>query len=239
MEKQIDRKGLKGASGVLLALVIALAACKKVDHSYVDYQPKAGNFSGNAAEYLKAQPGLYDSLLFMLDRVPRLKDTLQNGEITLFAVSNRSVALALQNTNQARRDSLPMMPAVTLASIDSAVLDTFLCRYILQDKVLSADISNLADGLFFPTIGYTNERGADTSYQMQMQYVRTNASGYVGGGPATVIFSDPKGSIFYRYWVRVNTITVDIKTSNSVIHLLPPSHDFGFGDEFIRAVNVR
>lgn len=222
-----------------LMIILTMQSCKKVDDTYVDYQPTAGNFDGNALQYLESQPEVYDSLLFALNRVPRLADTLATDSVTLFAVSNRSFDLALENINQARHDSIPQMPRISLATIDSAVLDTFLCRYILKERVISKDIEEFADGLFFETIGYQNERGNDTAYNMQMQYVRTNASGYKGGGPKAITFSDPKGSIFYRFWVRVNTITVDIKTKNAIVHLLPPGHDFGFGEEFIRAVNKR
>lgn len=226
-------------ASAIISITVLLSACKKVDRSYAHFQPEAGVFHGNAVKYLQDQPGLYDSLLLVLDRVPRLKDSLENEEVTLFAVSNRSLALALQNINQARSDSVPQMEPATLASIDSAVLDTFLCRYILHGNIPSADIIDFADGLFFPTVSYINSNGSDTTYNMQMQFAHTNASGFVGGGPTVIIFSDPKGSIFYRYWVRVNTITVDIRTDNAVVHLLPPGHDFGFGDEFIRAVNFR
>lgn len=225
---------------IIIFSAIMLNACKKVDNSYVNFKPVAGNFSGNTLAYLQSYPpGIYDSLLLALHRISRLEDTLSNEEITLFAVSNRSFSLALNNINQARRDSVPVMPQLSMSTLDSTVLDSFLCRYILQDKIVSADIKDLEDGLFYPTVSYTGRSGIDTSYNMQMQFSRSNASGYVGGGPATIIFSDPKGSIFYRYWVRVNTITVDIKTKNGIVHLLPPGHDFGFGDEFIRAINDR
>lgn len=230
---------LKYLLPVICLGILVMQSCEKRDTTYVNYKPTAGNFSGNTLEYLQAQPGIYDSLLLVLDRVPRLKDSISNEAVTVFAVSNRSFTLALRNINQAREDSVPAMEPVSLATIDSTVLDTFLCRYILRSKILSDSISDLADGLFFPTVNYINRYGHDTSYSMQMQFSRTNASGYLGGGPIVIIFSDPKGSIFYRYWVRVNTITVDIKTSNAVVHLLPPGHDFGFGDEFIRAVNER
>lgn len=224
---------------VLAGMALTMSACKKVDNTYKHYQQQAGDFHGNAIQYLQSQPGIYDSLLLILDRIPRLKDSLENEKVTLFAVSNRSLSLALQNINQARFDSIPRMDPMNIAAIDSAVLDTFTCRYILQNNITSSDIIDFADGLFFPTINYINSNDSDTTYNMQMQFAHTNASGFVGGGPTVIIFSDPKGSIFYRYWVRVNTITVDIKTDNAVVHLLPPGHDFGFGDEFIRAVNFR
>ena len=232
-------KQLMQAALVIIFLVFLGMSCKKVDKTYVNYKPSAGNFNGNAIQYLQAQPGLYDSMLLVLKKAPRLADTLANKEVTMFAIPNKSFALALQNINQARKDSVPSMPAVSWSTVDPAIIDSFLVRYILQGKHLSTDISNLADGLFFPTVGYTSRTGADTSYNMQMQFTRTNASGYLGGGPKAIIYSDPKGSIFVRYWVRVNTITVDIKSSNAVIHLLPTGHDFGFGDELVKAVNFR
>lgn len=222
-----------------IACILIIASCKKVDNTYVKYQTKAGNYHGNALQYLQSQPGIYDSMLLALSRVSRIGDSVANNDVTLFAVSNGSFSLALQNINQARKDSVPSMEPVSLSTIDSAVLDTFLCRYVLRGKHESKDIADFADGLFFKTIAYVNRNGVDTAYSMQMQYTRTNASGYVGGGPAAIIFSDPKGSIFYRYWVRVNTMTVDIKTNNAIVHLLPPGHDFGFGNEFVRQVNFR
>ena len=224
---------------VTLFSVLIGMSCKKKDDTYVDYQPTAGNFEGTALEYLQSQPGLYDSMLLVLKRLPRITDSLKKGDVTLFAVSNKSFTLTLNNINQARRDSIPSMPKMNWSNIDPSVLDSFMCRYILKGKNKSTDISEFADGLFFPTISYTSRTGEDTSYNMQMQFTRTNASGYLGGGPKAIIYSDPKGSIFYRYWVRVNTITVDIKSNNSIIHLLPPGHDFGFGDEFVKAVNFR
>lgn len=230
---------LMQAALAVVVLAFIVVSCKKVDKTYVDYQPTAGNFNGNALQYLQAQPGLYDSMLLVLDRVPRLADSLANKDVTLFAVPNKSFALALQNINQARKDSMPSMPSVSWSTIDPTIIDSFMVRYILHGKHVSKDISDLADGLFFPTVGYTSRTGADTTYNMQMQFTRTNASGYLGGGPKAIIYSDPKGSIFVRYWVRVNTITVDIKSNNAVIHLLPSGHDFGFGDEFVKAVNFR
>ncbi|MGN6402114.1 MAG: fasciclin domain-containing protein [Flavisolibacter sp.] len=211
--------------------VICVAGCTKSDNYYKNYTTTAGNFSGDALEYLQSQPGVYDSMLLAINRITGLADTLRSEEITVFAVSNRSFTVALQNINQARLDSIPSMPPVFISTIDSATLDTFLCRYILRGHATSDSLINFTDGRLYPSIRY--------SYPMQMQYSQTNASGFKNGGPKAITFSDPKNSIFTRYWVRVNTITVDIKTSNAIVHLLPPNHDFGFGDDFIRSVNRR
>ena len=219
---------------LLAAAVVTIAGatgCKKTDDYYKNYTTSAGNFQGNALQYLQSQPGVYDSMLLAINRVTGLADSLKTESVTLFAVSNRSFTLALQNINQARLDSIPSIPPVSISTIDSATLDTFLCRYVLRGHATSDSLENFTDGRFFPSIRY--------GYNMQMQYSKTNASGFKNGGPKAIIFSDPKNSIFTRYWIRVNTITVDIKTTNAIIHLLPPGHDFGFGDDFIRRVNAR
>ena len=212
-------------------IVIALTSCSKTDKTYYDYKNTAGVFKGTTYEYLSAQTGLYDSLLFVASRLTGLSDLLKTGNITLFAANNRSFELALFNINQARKDSIPAMPQVSLATIDSATLDTIVCRYIIPGLQHTDSLKGFTDGKLYTSYRY--------DYNMQLQYVATNASGYVGGGPKAIAFSDPRNSIFTRNWVRVNTITVDIKTSNGMLHLLPAGHDFGFGNDFIKRVNKR
>ncbi|MBS1495417.1 MAG: hypothetical protein JSU03_05285 [Bacteroidetes bacterium] len=217
---------------VVFIVTVAISSCSKTDKTYYHYTNNLATFNGNAVVYLQSQPaGIYDSMLLVINRLTGIKDTLSSGNITLFAVSNNSFSLALQNINQARMDSVPQMPPVSFSTIDSAVLDTFFCRYIIQGQHLSDSLVGFTDGLLFPSIRY--------NYNMQMQFIRTNASGFLGGGPKAIIFSDPKNSIFTRNWIRVNTVTVDIKTKNAVIDVLPPGHDFGFGDDFIKSANFR
>ncbi|MCD2424657.1 fasciclin domain-containing protein [Niabella pedocola] len=213
-----------------VAIFCSLSACKK-SSSYRDYENHLDEFNGSALQYLEAQTGQYDSFLLAINRVQGLKDSLAGKPITLFAVSNKSFDLALQNINTARADSLPVMPPVSIRTIDLPTLDTFLCRYILRGQYLSDDFLQSGDGLRLPSIKY--------DYDMVAQFISTNASGYIGGGPREIKFSDPKKSIFVRYWVSVNTITTDIKTTNGIVNVLPPGHDFGFGADFVRAVNKR
>ena len=212
-------------------LLLVYTGCTKTDDTYRNYKTTAGTFNGNALEYLKSQPGVYDSMLLVIHRLSQMPQLVNNGDITLFAVSNRSFSLALQNINQARKDSIPSMPALTLNTIDSATLDTFFGRYIIAGRQTTDSLEGYTDGRLFTS--------ARHNYNMQMQLVQTNASGYLQGGPKSIVFSDPKNSVFTRNWIRVNTITVDIKTNNAIIHLLPPGHDFGFGTDFIRQVNRR
>jgi hypothetical protein len=212
-------------------LLLAATGCKKTDDTYKNFINTAGTFNGNALQYLQSQPGLYDSMLLVIKRLGGIADTISNKNITLFAVNNRSFSIALDNINQARRDAIPAKPQVSFSSMDSAILDTFFCRYILKERVSSADIQPLTDGKLFVSTRY--------NYNMQLQLQRTNASGYEDGGPSTIIFSDPKNSVFVRNWIRVPTITVDIKTTNATVHLLSPGHDFGFGADFVRLINSK
>ncbi len=209
--------------------LMGFGSCKKVDDTYKNYKNTIGDFKGNALSYLQSQQGLYDSMLLVINRLNGLSDTLATGNVTVFAIPNGSFDLAVKNVNQARRDSIPAMPPVSLSTMDSATLDEFFCRYILIEKVSTDSIINFSDGRYFPSIKY--------DYPMQLQFTQTNASGFLGGGPKAIIFSDPQGSMFMANWVRTTTITVNIKTTNAIVHLLPSSHNFGFGASFIRLIN--
>ena len=211
--------------------LMAATGCKKTDDTYKNYTNTAGTFNGNALQYLQSQPGLYDSMLLVINRLGGIADTISKKNITLFAINNRSFSIALENINQARKDSIPAKPEVSFSTMDSATLDTFFCRYILKDRVSSNDIIELTDGRLFASTRY--------GYNMHLQLQRTNASGYLNGGPSTIIFSDPKNSVFVRNWIRVPTITVDINTDNATVHLLSSGHDFGFVSEFVRLINSR
>jgi hypothetical protein len=216
---------------IMVVITITVSSCKKGDDTYKNYQTTAGSFNGNALAYLQSQPGVYDSMLLVINRLKDMPQLISSGDITLFAASNRSFSLALQNINQARKDSVPAMSPISLSQIDSATLDTFFCRYILVGKVNTDSLEGYTDGRLFPSMRY--------NYNMQAQLSTTNASGFLNGGPKAITFSDPRNSIFTRNWIRVNTITVNIKTSNAIVHLLPPGHDFGFGTDFVRRVNKR
>ncbi len=225
------KNGILYFTGIAFMIMVSITSCTKTDKTWYNYKNNSGAFKGSALEYLQSQPGVYDSMIVVINRLKGLADTISKEKITLFAISNRSFSLALQNINQARKDSVPSMPAISLSTIDSATLDTFFCRYIIRGEFKTVDIADFTDGTLVSSIQY--------DYKMQMQLIATNASGFLDGGPKAITFSDPKNSIFTRNWIRVNTITVDINTNNAIVHLLPPGHDFGFGDDFVRAVNFR
>ena len=231
MKKTVLRSFGPLVTVVVICFLMTAPGCKKSDDTYKDYTNTAGTFNGNALQYLQSQPGLYDSMLLVINRLGGLADTITKNNITVFAINNKSFSIALENINQARKDFIPTKPEVSFSTMDSATLDTFFCRYILKDRVSSADIRSLTDGRLFVSTRY--------NYNMHLQLQRTNASGFQDGGPSSIIFSDPKNSVFVRNWIRVPTITMDINSNHASVHLLSSGHDFGFGAEFVTLINSR
>lgn len=213
----------------LTAVVIccmALFACKKNESIYYNYQNTIKDFDGTALQYLQNQKGTYDSMLVVLNLLPGLKDSINTQKITLFAVTNPSFQVAIKNLNILRKDQGKQ--PLYLKDLDLAQLDTMMCRYVLKDIRVTDDYKPFADGLLINSMKY--------NYPMHVQYKKLNASGFVEGGPQSVIYSDPKMSIFQKYWENATTDAVNIKTKNATINILVALHDFGF-NEFVKRVN--
>ncbi|SDD70434.1 hypothetical protein SAMN05216464_102326 [Mucilaginibacter pineti] len=212
----------------LLAVLLSttLFACKKTDLAYYNYENNLKDYKGSALEYIKSQPGVYDSLMVVLDRLPALEDSLQNENVTLFAVTNKSFQISVESLNAVRKKT--NKAPIYLATADLAQLDTMMCKYIIPGKLTTADFESYSDGLLIKSLKY--------QYAMHVAYKKANASGFNGGGPAIITFTDPKNSIFVRYWQSTPTNAVNIKTSNAVVNVIAPGHDFGFGD-FVTRIN--
>ncbi len=201
--------------------LLAMYGCQKGDPYYYDYERSAQLYDGTIYEYLMEQKGTYDSLAVVLERLPDLKQKLnQSGsEITLFAVNNRSFELALENLNTERRQNglLPLY----LEDVDLAVLDTLTNRYVFDELYPISGFEFYLDGLSI----YSTKYG----YEMHAFYKVLTSSGLAGGGQQQLMFSDVNESIYQRYWNSTTTATVDFRTKNGIIHTLTARHDFGFG----------
>lgn len=210
---------------ILFTLGVGLVACKKNSEFY-NYQSKVKEFDGSVLAYLQKQPNTFDSLLFVLDRLPALKDSIQNQSVTLFAPTNTSFQAAIRNLNiqRASEGKQPMY----LANCAVEQLDTLTSRYVLRKKMTTDVYADFVDGTLYKSL--------ESGYYMHVQYDKLNASGFVQGGPQSIIFSDPKKNIFTKYWQRANTNAVNIVAKNGVINILAPLHDYGF-NEFIKRVN--
>ena len=203
--------------GFLCSAALLLAACSK-DGGY--YEPKIidKDFNGNAYDYLKSKPGVFDSLVQVIDRLG-LQSTLQDSSITLFALTNQSFQLAITNLNNIRQ--LADRPSEFLSNIKKEHLDTMMTQYILRGKYVS-DSLTLQDGkrLF----------GVKHGYPMQAKLIRSTSSGYPEGGPEVINFRDTKRSQFERDWISTTTSSINIQTSNAVVHVVSSDHVFGFED---------
>ena len=208
-------------------LLLCIGACKKSDSPYYDYENTVQTFNGSAMDYLRTQPaGTFDSLLLVLERYPQLQDSLTNAAVTLFAPVNKNFESALKYLNIQRKSE--SKPPVYLRNADIDELSFMMCKYIIRGNRTTEAYINNVDGMLLNSIV--------TNYAMHIKYVKMSSSGYVGGGAATLNFSETFGSIFTTQWVITTTNAVNIKTNNATINILSPIHNFGF-DEFTYRLN--
>lgn len=203
---------------VFLGLLI-VGACAK-DGGYYDPAVIDKHFDGDTYAYLKSKPGVYDSLIQVIDRL-ELQSTLRDSDITLFALTNASFQLAINNLNNIR--FLADKPSEYLSTIDYNHLDTMLTQYIIRGKY-PTDSMLLQDGIGLTAVRY--------DYPMHAKLARTTSSGFLEGGPTTIDFSDTKQSQFRRNWITTTTGSINIETANAFVHVINSDHVFGF-DDFI------
>lgn len=206
---------------LLLMLGIYLVSCKKEDSTYYDYDNKIQDFKGSALDYLKSKPNTFDSLLLVLDRFPQIKDSLTNKQITLFAPVNENFAASVKYLNIARKAA--GKPPVYLSNADPLQLLYMLSKYIVRDNRGSEAYANNIDGIILNNIL--------TNRPMHVKVVKSNASGWVGGGAVSLEYSDMYGSVIQLDWITNRTTAINIKTNNATINILSPLENFGF-DEF-------
>lgn len=219
MRKNIFRLG--AVTG--LVILFLYAGCKK-DSGYYDNENKLLEFSGNTYEFLKSQPGVYDSFLYVIDKA-NLTDSLKEGNYTVFAPTNASFQEAISNMNNLRKAQ--GRPLLYLATVAPEQLDSMVTRYLVRG-VIPADSMSGQDGISL--------RAARYNFLMHGRFVTTRAEGYTEGGPGIIQFSNTKNVIYTRQWSTSNTIQVDIKTKNGLVNVMDRNHIFGF-DEFIGRVN--
>lgn len=201
--------------------VLFTIGCKKGDDHYLNYNTSAIRHDGTAYDYLIHQPGVYDSLALVLERLPELKNVLNNegANLTLFAINNRSFALALTNMNMARKAN--GLAPLYLEDINLNLLETLMYRYLFAERHSVSEFKPFLDGM--SVFSFKN------GYEMHVLYQVLTSSGLVGGGQQQLMFSDVNGSIYQRYWDSTVTSSVDLNTDNGIVHTLSPRHEFGFG----------
>jgi hypothetical protein len=206
---------------VLVVIGICLSACKKSDSPYYDYSNTVQTYKGSAMDYLKSKPNTFDSLLLVLDRFPFLKDSLTNQQVTLFAPVNENFVASVKYLNQTRKAA--GKAPIYLRTGDPVQLLYMLSKYIIRGNKNTDAFIGSVDGISLNTVLI--------NYPMHIRAVKSNASGFVGGGATSLEYSDMYGSTIKLNWVTTNTNAINIKTNNATINILTPLHNFGF-DEF-------
>jgi len=199
---------------------IILSCNKTHEGEFYNYENKNSTYDGNINDYLESRNGLYDSLLFIIDRCPGMEDSLKTEDGTFFAVPNKCFDIALENVNEYRKKQ--NLSFYSLKDLDSSILDTLMSRYFIKSVLTADSIKFFTNGLLQPTIKY--------GYKMNLKYNRQDASGYVGGGPQQIIFTDPKDTTFDIFWVSTYTTSVNIMVKNGIVNEVSTGHEFGFGE---------
>lgn len=200
---------------------VSLAGCERANDFYYDYSQNKAEYDGTIYNYLINQPGVYDSLVLVLERVPELKNRLNSNaeQTTCFAINNRSFEIAISNLNTSRR--VEGRSPLYIEDFDIDVLDTLIHRYVFDEPIDIELVKPYLDGVTIVSAKY--------DYDMHAQYNVLTSSGFVGGGEQQIIFSDVNESDYKRYWQSVPTRAVDLRTSNGIMHTISSQHDFGFG----------
>lgn len=215
---------MKYIAGIFLCTLVCMSACTKYD-GYYAYENTEKVFDGNSLAYLESKPGVFDSVLIALNRLPYLKEALTTEEVTLFAPTNTAFQTAFANLNLVRSNQ--GKSRLNIQSLDLNQLDTLMTKYIGMG-LMSTDSTLYIDGLFVQTYGI--------AHPMHAQRVKEDASGLVDGGVEIMYYSDTKENSFQSQWVRASSSAVNIFTTNGIVHVLGGRHEFGFG-EFLTRMN--
>lgn len=213
---------IKYSAGIVLGILLCITACTKYD-GYYKYENTEKVFDGNSLAYLQSKPGVFDSVLLVLDRLPYLKDAVSKEKVTVFAPTNSTFQTALSNLNLVRDNQ--KKKHLSIQDLDIAQLDTLMTKYI-GANIITTDSTLYIDGLFIETYGI--------QHPMHAQRIKENASGLINGGAEIMYYSDTKNNSFQSQWVRASSQAVNIFTSNGVVHVLGGRHEFGFGDFLTR-----
>lgn len=223
---------------MVVAAMIFQTGCKP-EKGMHDSTPVVNTTNLTTYDYLTSRAGVYDSLLMLVNKFKGMKSVLTDSTVTLFAASNSSFQLAVQNLNDLRksRGQSPVYLSqlangtagvtgtknIQKAQRDSAALDTLVSMYIIKKKFIASDFS-IGDGQTVYSV-----RG---DYPMHGKSVFADAEGFSNGGVQAIELADTKRSLFVSKWSTTQTTSVNIKTKNGIVHLLRPDHIFGF-DEYV------
>ena len=209
-----------------ILFLILVSSCTK-DKGYYNETVQKVTYDGTILEYLQSKPGVFDSLLKVLDRSKMNAVLGSNEKYTFFAPTNQSFQLAIENLNNTRRES--DKPLEYLSNVDLKHLDTMMSQYIIKGSYPS-DSMLLKDGIKLQDFKYKRT--------MNAKLTTATSSGFEGGGPKVIEYSDTKNSQFNRNWITATTASINIEAKNGMIHVLSSNHVFGFNDFVTRLTYI-
>lgn len=236
----------------ILILMSAIASCQKFEVVSGDAVTKTV-YDGTLLDYLRegGQGETFDSLLYLIDEIPGLKDSLTASDksYTLFAISDHSFTAALKTLNAFRRDfklggelalkDLMIEPFVVIDTIISYPGTSYAdSTYIEYHYNYRAQVDTLVRRYLFnaevTTASLSAQEGeaellsSKYDYSMYLQTGRDAASGALELGTPYLKLVDTNGSKLPAQWVTADVQSVDIVTTNGWLHVLSPRHEFGF-----------
>lgn len=235
-----------------------LSSCE--DYGQSDSQIITGintedNFKGNVIDYLSSphDDGLkFDSLLYILDRIPELKAELlkRDKEITFFAPTDDSFKEAIRVLNSYRKSNNignPVYLKDLLIEPFSVQDTTIVVNRLTQeedttftdrefdycgqlDLLLSRYCFNgsIKSDYVIETGGSVKQNVSRNNIEMVIEAGRYDASGAVGTGIKYLYLVETNGSNMQSSWVKAEALKQDIKVDNGTIHVLTVNHEFGF-----------
>lgn len=209
----------------LLSLIL-VSGCTK-DNGYYNESVNKVTYDGTILEYLQSKPGVFDSLLKVLDRTKMQAVLASNDKYTFFAPTNQSFQLAIENLNNTRRES--DKPLEYLANVDLLQLDTMMAQYLIKGFYPS-DSMMMKDGIQLHDFKYKRT--------MNAKLTTATSSGFESGGPKVIEYLDTKNSQFTRNWITATTASINIEAKNGMIHVVSPNHVFGFNDFVTRLTYI-
>ncbi|MDO4162800.1 MAG: hypothetical protein Q4D56_00230 [Bacteroides sp.] len=239
-----------------IAWVFMAAACSKYEVAE-DTVVSTETYNGSVFDYLKedfSSAGItFDSLLYLIGQNAYLEKLLSSDSVnvTLFAVPDACFDLAFTALNAYRHSN-------NLG--DDLVLDDFLIdAFTLVDTVINDAGTSYADTMYVSTTydyraqldsllsRYVFAEAVTTDYimeedgavelgeyayghTMRMEADRGYASGASELGSKWLNLIEMNGTKSQSEWITCRTMTTDVETTNGVVHIVSPQHEFGFNE---------
>jgi hypothetical protein len=246
-----------------LLLTFLMYSCKDYDSIYTGQNEQQSKvFHGTLLEYLeKGDPDLgihFDSMMLVINGIPGMRDSLSNpnADVTVFAVPNPCFEESFKRLNDFRSmnskgkgvyiKDLLIEPFVVIEKLPGATpeadsiiiehpydyrlqLDSMFCKYIFKGQLTTDALKEYPSGI--------DEDAFKYNYRMNLLSRRLNASGIEQMGKKELFLSDKNNSQLNSKWDRSTVQSLDIKTSNGIIHILTNGHEFSFSKLISRFQN--